>query len=340
MTNVQSTFQSLYGSSIAIGTSSASKSRQVRYNNGFQDYYHAYFDHTIHNSQNKTSPMSSKLTVGFIGAGMMASALMDGLVNKGVCEPNEIICTDVWQPALDTAAGKGIGTFSSTKELLTSESGKVLQVLVLAVKPNIIPQVCLELSDASDDLLIISIAAGVTLSTIEPLAPGKKVVRVMPNTPCLVGMAASGFSLGKNCSDSDAKTVEAVFGAVGIALNVQEKLLDAVTGVSGSGPAYVFQFIEALSDGGVRAGLPRNIATQLAAQTVKGAAEMVLSTGKHPGLLKDGVTSPGGTTIAGVEALEKGGLRATTISVVTAATKRSMQLGGMSDADIAHKHGL
>ena len=287
-----------------------------------------------------TGTMSSKITVGFIGAGMMASALMDGLVSKGVCEPKDIICTDVWQPALDTAAGKGIGIFSSTKELLTSAEGKALDVLVLAVKPNIISQVCTELEDASNDLLIISIAAGVTLSTIQPLVPGKKVVRVMPNTPCLVGMAASGFALGENCSDSDSNLVEAVFGAVGIALMVPEKLLDAVTGVSGSGPAYVFQFIEALSDGGVRAGLPRNIATQLAAQTVKGAAEMVLSTGKHPGLLKDGVTSPGGTTIAGIEALEKGGLRATTISAVTAATKRSMQLGGMSDAEIANKHGF
>jgi pyrroline-5-carboxylate reductase len=128
----------------------------------------------------------------------------------------------------------------------------------------------------------------------------------MPNTPCLVGQAASGFSPGKHATEADRHLVSNLFNSVGLALEVPEPLLDAVTGLSGSGPAYVFQFIEALSDGGVRAGLPRNIATQLAAQTVKGAAEMVLKTEKHPGLLKDGVTSPGGTTIAGVEALERG----------------------------------
>lgn len=285
---------------------------------------------------------NDELSVGFVGAGMMASALMNGLIDKGVITnpASSLSCTDIWQPALDAAASKEIATFKTVRELL--DANQSLKVLVLAVKPNIIPQVCKELGQSSlkQDLLIISIAAGVTLSTIQPLIPGKKIVRVMPNTPCLVGMAASGFALGKHCSDADAATVESIFGAVGIALQVKEQLLDAVTGVSGSGPAYVYQFIEALSDGGVRAGLPRNIATQLAAQTLKGAAEMVLTTGKHPGELKDAVTSPGGTTIAGVESLEKGGMRATVISAVTAATKRSMQLGGISDENIANKHGL
>lgn len=154
--------------------------------------------------------------------------------------------------------------------------------------------------------LIISIAAGVTLATLESALPGHRVIRVMPNTPCLVGEAASAFSLGKHATDADRTLVKTLLDAVGLSMEVPETLLDAVTGLSGSGPAYVFQFIEALSDGGVMAGLPRNVAMQLAAQTVKGAAEMVLRTGKHPGELKDGVTSPGGTTIAGVEALEKG----------------------------------
>ena len=154
--------------------------------------------------------------------------------------------------------------------------------------------------------LVISIAAGVTLKTLETALPGQRIVRVMPNTPCLVGEAACGFSLGSLATDADRTLVKTLLDAVGLSMEVPENLLDAVTGLSGSGPAYVFQFIEALSDGGVRAGLPRNVSTLLAAQTVKGAAEMVLRTGKHPGELKDGVTSPGGTTIAGVEALEKG----------------------------------
>jgi len=162
----------------------------------------------------------------------------------------------------------------------------------------------------------------------------------MPNTPCLVGEAATGFALGSLANDKDRQTVLEIFGSVGKAMEVTETLLNAVTGLSGSGPAFVFQFIEALSDGGVRAGLPRNVATQLAAQTVKGAAEMVLETGKHPGQLKDGVTSPGGTTIAGVEALEKGSFRSTTISAVTAAARRSMQLGGIPEEEIIHKYNL
>ena len=286
---------------------------------------------------------SSDLRVGFVGAGVMASALMDGLIAGEVCSAKDVMCCDVNEKALKVASAKGYSTFRSTKELLESDDAKELDVLILAVKPNIISLVCQDIVSAacsSKDFLIISIAAGVTLEAIEGILPKSKVVRVMPNTPCLVGISAAGFALGQNCTDQDAETVSAVFGAVGLALRVQEKLLDAVTGLSGSGPAYVFQFIEALSDGGVRAGLPRDVATKLAAQTVKGAAEMVLATGKHPGELKDGVTSPGGTTIAGVEALEKGALRATVISAVTAASKRSMQLGGKSDEYISNKHGL
>ncbi|KAL3906576.1 MAG: hypothetical protein SGILL_009214, partial [Bacillariaceae sp.] len=152
--------------------------------------------------------------------------------------------------------------------------------------------------------------------------------------------SASGFAMGELCEEEDKKVVEKIFGAVGIIKEIKEILLNAVTGLSGSGPAYVFQFIEALADGGVRSGLPREVAMQLAAQTVKGAAEMVLQTGEHPGRLKDQVCSPGGTTIAGVEALENGGFRAATINAVTAATKRSMQLGDISEEDIRHKHNL
>jgi pyrroline-5-carboxylate reductase len=240
------------------------------------------------------------LSVGFIGAGMMSSALMGGLTEKKVA--SQITCSDVWEPARQAASEKGYKATESNSEVCRCGT----DALILAVKPNVISTVCADVSESGGDAVVISIAAGVKLSVLEAALPGRRVVRVMPNTPCLVGEAASGFSLGALCNDSDREIVKKIFGSVGIATEVKEELLDAVTGVSGSGPAYVFQFIEALSDGGVRAGLPRNIATQLAAQTVKGAAEMVLQTGKHPGLLKDGVTSPGGTTIAGVEALENG----------------------------------
>lgn len=276
-------------------------------------------------------------SVGFIGSGQMASALMDGIISKGVVpSPSSVSCSDVWEPARKAAAEKGIFSTPSNAEVCE----KATDAVILAVKPNIVKVACADVAFAGGDALIISIAAGVNLQTLQEALPGRRVVRVMPNTPCLVGEAASGFALGSLAVDGDREIVKTIFGSVGLVLEVSEALLDAVTGLSGSGPAYVFQFIEALSDGGVRAGLPRAVATQLAAQTVKGAAEMVLQTGRHPGLLKDGVTSPGGTTIAGVEALEKGGLRATTISAVTAATKRSMQLGGIPEEDIRNKHNL
>eukprot|EP00978_Attheya_sp_CCMP212_P036877 scaffold170273_cov47-Attheya_sp.AAC.1 len=278
------------------------------------------------------------LSVGFIGSGMMASALMDGLLAKGiVTDPAQISCSDVWEPARAAAQKKGFQATASNEEVCAMAK----DIIIIAVKPNVVPAALADIAkSASSNAVIISIAAGVTLSTLESHIPDRKVVRVMPNTPCLVGESAGAFALGQNCKDEDRDLVARVFGAVGIFPEVQEYLLDAVTGVSGSGPAYVFLFIEALSDGGVRAGLPRSVATQLAAQTVKGAAEMVLRTGKHPGELKDGVTSPGGTTIAGVEALEKGAFRATVISAVTATTKRSMQLGGKDEAEIRNKYNL
>jgi pyrroline-5-carboxylate reductase len=247
--------------------------------------------------------MSGTLSVGFIGSGMMASALMNGLVAKNIVEgPSAITCSDVWQPSVDKANEKGFNATKSNSDVCRNSK----DAIIIAVKPYIVEDVCKDIMKAPGDSLVISIAAGVTLDTLQGALPGKKVVRVMPNTPCLVGEAASGFALGSLCTDSDRKIVESIFGSVGIAKEIKEVLLNAVTGVSGSGPAYVYQFIEALADGGVRSGLPRDVALQLAAQTVKGAAEMVLKTGLHPGQLKDNVTSPGGTTIAGVEALEKG----------------------------------
>jgi pyrroline-5-carboxylate reductase len=208
-------------------------------------------------------------------------------------------------------------------------------VLILATKPQQMGTVLAELRHhVTSKHLIISIAAGVRLAKLaegmadaarkEPL----RIVRVMPNTPCLIGRSASGYSAGPHATPADLQLVEQLLSSVGQAFHVEEKLLDAVTGLSGSGPAFVYVMIEALSDGGVRMGLPRNVASALAAHTVRGAAEMVLVTGEHPAVLKDRVASPGGTTIAGLQALEAGGVRGSLIAAVEAATKRSIELGG------------
>ena len=247
--------------------------------------------------------VEKSVSVGFIGCGMMASAFMDGLVSKKVVEdPSFIACSDVWKPSAEKAAAKGYSVAENNEGVCRNAKDAV----VIAVKPDVVKKVCVDILKVESNAVVISIAAGVTIDTLESLLPGRRVVRVMPNTPCLVGQAASGYAMGSLCTDNDREIVQTLLGAVGVAKEIKEILLNAVTGLSGSGPAYVYQFIEALADGGVRSGLPRAVAMELAAQTVKGAAEMVLKTGEHPGKLKDNVTSPGGTTIAGVEALEKG----------------------------------
>ena len=206
---------------------------------------------------------------------------------------------------------------------------KFANIVVLAVKPDQVAGVLAELRGGfTKQHLLISIAAGVTLAKLEAALPaGARVIRVMPNTPALVGESARAFALGKSATAADGELAKKLLSAVGVAFQVKESLLDAVTGLSGSGPAYVYMFIDALSDGGVASGLPRDIATKLAAQTVLGAAKMVLETGQHPGALKDQVTSPGGTTIEGLHELEKGKLRAAVMSAVRAATEKSKKLG-------------
>ncbi len=201
-------------------------------------------------------------------------------------------------------------------------------VLFLAVKPQQMVRVAAELKGKlGPDLLVISIAAGIRLSVLaQGFGEKVRLVRVMPNTPCLVGKGACGYCLGGTATPADGQLVQQLLSAVGLAVEVEEKLLDAVTGLSGSGPAFVYVIIEALSDGGVRMGLPRAVASALAAQTVLGAAQMVLSTGDHPGVLKDRVASPGGTTIAGLQALEQAGLRGGLMAAVEAATRRSLEL--------------
>jgi pyrroline-5-carboxylate reductase len=176
--------------------------------------------------------------------------------------------------------------------------------------------------------LVISIAAGITLAALEDAAGVQdRVIRAMPNTPALVGKGAAGFCLGTRATREDAAVAKHLLGSTGLAVEVPERLMNAVTGLSGSGPAYIYLVIEALADGGVRMGIPRADAIQLAAQTVLGAAAMVMETGQHPAVLKDMVTSPGGTTIAGLAELERNGLRSALIEAVTAATRRADELG-------------
>lgn len=270
--------------------------------------------------------MAAKFTVGFLGAGKMATALAKGFLNANLARANQLFAADPIEGArehFDFETG-GAKTFKSNLEV-----AKLTSVLILATKPDQVSAALAEIRGAfAEKHLLVSIAAGVTIAKLESGLPiGARVIRVMPNTPALVGAGASAFALGKNATASDGEITKKLLSAVGVAFQVKENLLDAVTGLSGSGPAYVYQFIEALSDGGVAAGLPRDIATKLAAQTVLGAAKMVLETGQHPGALKDQVTSPGGTTIEGLHELEKGKLRGVVMSAVRAATEKSKKLG-------------
>lgn len=269
--------------------------------------------------------------VGFIGAGKMATALARGLAAAGFTTPARIIACDVLPAAREAFARETGGRTVDSVAAVTAES----DVVVLAVKPQHMADVLAELRAAQPGLqrrqLVVSIAAGVPLGTLESGLPdGCRVVRVMPNTPCLVGAGASAFAAGSHATPEDARLVEQLLSTVGLAVEVPEGMLDAVTGLSGSGPAYVCQFIEALADGGVRVGLPRDVATRLAAQTVLGSAKLLLETGEHPAALKDAVASPGGTTIAGLHALERGGVRASVMDAVVAAAARSAELGRSS----------
>ncbi|MGA2244539.1 MAG: pyrroline-5-carboxylate reductase [Verrucomicrobiota bacterium] len=267
----------------------------------------------------------AQLKIGFLGAGKMANALARGFLNAALVKKNQLFAADPVAAAREHFAAE-TGGKAYAANLAAAQAANVL---VLATKPDQVPVALAEIAGIfSQNHLLISIAAGVTLAKLESALPaGARVIRVMPNTPALVGAGAAGFALGKNATAADGELAQKLLSAVGLALPVKEALLDAVTGLSGSGPAYVYQFIEALSDGGVASGLPRDVATRLAAQTVLGSAKMVLETRQHPGALKDQVTSPGGTTIEGVHELEKGGLRAAVITAVRAATDKSRKLG-------------
>jgi pyrroline-5-carboxylate reductase len=267
-------------------------------------------------------------TIGFIGAGQMARALAQGFVAAGLVPGERIVACDPVAQAGEAfaAAVKGAALLASNSEIVQRAD-----VVFLAVKPQNMPAVLTELAGkCGPQKLVISIAAGVPLARLSGGLKSDRVVRVMPNTPALVGHGASCYALGAGATEADSQLASQLLSAVGRAFIVEEKLLDAVTGLSGSGPAFIYVMIEALADGGVRMGLPREIAAALAAQTVRGAAEMVLATGEHPAVLRDNVASPGGTTIAaiaGLQALEDRGLRAALIAAVEAATRRSQELG-------------
>ncbi len=255
----------------------------------------------------------------------MAAALAKGFVNAGLVSPDSLIGSDP-VPAGREAFSRSVGceTTDSNADVLARA-----KVVFLAFKPHQLDEATEAVRDQFDEShLVISILAGVRLAKLDAACGGRaRVVRVMPNTPALVGEGACGYALGQAATTEDGELVKRLLSAVGVAYEVKESLIDAVTGLSGSGPAYGYMIIEALSDGGVAAGLPRDISTRLAAQTMLGAAKMVLETGKHPGELKDMVCSPGGTTIEGVHELEEGGVRSALINAVRAATERAVELG-------------
>lgn len=265
-----------------------------------------------------------RTTIAMIGSGQMGEALIGGWLAAKTVSADALFATDASAERRDLMKRRfGVRVGSDNRE-----AASWADVVVLAVKPQILDGVMKDLSPALADKLVLSIAAGVTIAHLAKLAPkNTRVVRAMPNTPVLVRDGVSALSFGAGVTDKDQQFARRLFDAVGRAVVVEEKLMDAVTGLSGSGPAYVFLAIEALADGGVKMGLPRTVSDLLAAQTVLGAARMVLETGEHPAKLKDRVASPGGTTIAGLHRLEQGGLRAALIAAVEAASKRSEELG-------------
>jgi len=264
--------------------------------------------------------------LGFVGAGNMGAALIKGLLRTGAAVAGDIVASARRPERMDELRAQfGIRTADNVTVAREAD------VIVLAVKPQAMDKVLREIAPVVDRTkLVLSVAAGVPVAAIERrLHPPARIVRAMPNTPALVRTGATAFVANEGASARDRALARTLFEGVGLAWEApSEALLDAVTGLSGSGPAYVFVFLEALSDAGVRMGLPRDAASALAVQTVLGAAKLAQETGRHPAALKDQVTSPGGTTSAGLERLEAHGFRAAVHEAVAAATRRSRELGG------------
>ena len=268
------------------------------------------------------------MKIGFLGGGNMAEAIVTGIIKRQLFNAEQIIVADINQERINyLSQAYQIKTILDNKQLVIESD-----IVVIAVKPQIIKAVLHEVPQGVwHDKLIISVAAGVELGAINELVGEKvAVARVMPNTPCLVGEGMSAISYNPMVSQEHINIVNNIFVSIGEACEVPEHLLNAVTGVSGSGPAYIFMIIEALIDGGVKIGLPRDISRKLAVQTLIGAATMVKNTSKHPGDLKDMVTSPGGTTMAALATLEERGLRSALITAVEVAANKAAQIGKQS----------
>lgn len=272
------------------------------------------------------------MRVGFVGYGNMADAMGSGFVAAGIVAFSDLtMCNKSNVERRESFAARGGNVVENAVAVTQS-----CDVIFLAVKPPYIKSVLEEIhagcaASELESKTFVSVAAGVTLGTMESVWKDRgevppAIVRVMPNTPCLVGAAASGLCVGSACSEEDRNKALALMSSVGVCKVILESQMSALTGVSGSGPAYVFVLIEGLADGGVRAGLPRDVSLQLAAQTFYGAAKMVLETGEHPGVLKDRVCSPGGTTIAAVHELEKAGVRQAMMNAAVAAANRGDEL--------------
>ncbi len=263
--------------------------------------------------------------IAFLGGGNMADALIAGLLQAGAAKAEQLIATDVLPTRRDHLKRQyHIHTTSKNQE-----AAELANILVLSVEPQVLDEVLEEIrSVVSPDCLVLSVAAGYPIARVaSQLKTVTRIIRAMPNTPSTVREAVTALAFNQGLSEEDQHTARTIFESVGKVVVIEERLMDAVTGLSGSGPAYVYVMIEALADGGVKMGLPRQVAELLAAQTVLGAARMLIESGEPPGRLKDRVASPGGTTIAGLYQLEKGRLRATLMAAVEAAAKRSAELG-------------
>jgi pyrroline-5-carboxylate reductase len=264
------------------------------------------------------------MKIGFIGSGKMATALVQGAVSSRAFAPEDIVVCDAVAGVADKLAASVKARAAATNEELARE----VEALVLCVKPVDALEALRALRPHLAGRLVVSIVAGLPLAALQEAAGAEaRVVRVMPNTPALIQRGAAAYSLGRTAAADDAALTEKLFGAVGQIVRVKEELLDVVTGLSGSGPAYVYLVIEALADAGVLMGLARDLSLKLAAQTVVGAAQMVIETGRHPAALRDEVTSPGGTTAAGLAVLEAAAVRSAFLQAVRAATERARELG-------------
>ena len=263
------------------------------------------------------------MKVGFLGAGAMGGAILSGAIKAGILEPKDIYVYDLIEDIRDKYAAMGCNVTADNIEL-----GNSADIVLSCVKPQHAKQALSELGDTLDGKALISIMAGITTNSIREMTGGSfRLLRLMPNTPALVGMGAFSLDSGNDLTDEEKEFAQRLFESLGIVEWMPENLIDTACGLAGAGPAYIYLVIEALADGGVAEGLPRKTAQNLAAQTVMGAAKMVLETGQHPGFLKDQVCSPGGNTIVGIKTLEEHGVRGAFIETVINSTRRTHELG-------------